>query len=238
MSGYNENVPQKPWVPYEQRGTAYWIFEELFVCQIPYIQMLDLEELQEYGMPTSGDASYDYGTANEMRQIMIPISEMVKYYAKGVQVYVVDPADTKRIYERISDHLIAWKEKLSKSLNMSGAPLEDLKLMDQFANAVYEHAKYQFTDDTISSLLSRQVDPRHHDLNRLIANIEGPILTAEEVQKQEEEEKYPQRESLADFFQPYRNAKPLAKKTVSNGPGMNAGRGGMSDFIGGVPKYD
>lgn len=243
MSSYNESIPQPKWIPYEQRDSAYWIWNELYQCSIPYIQMLTMEDLQEFGMPASGDAAQDYSTANELRQVMIPISEMVKYYHRGVQVYVNNPADTKRIYDRISDHLIAWKQKLTKSLNMRNAPLEDLKLMDQFANAVYEHAKFQFTDDTIASLLTRTVDNRQLELVKLTNILESGISPAKLKEEQSIDEMYPARESMADFFQPYRNAKPLPKKSNTPSRGLNTGstegisRPSVSDFIGGAPVY-
>ncbi len=235
------DIVQEKWIPYDQRPAAWWIWNELYQVQIPYIQMLTIEELEEYGMPNSGDPLYDYGTANEMRQVMIPISEMVKYYHRGAQVYVCNPADCKRIYERISAHLIAWKAKLEKSLNIGDAPLEDLKLMDQFANAVYEHAKYQFTDDTISSLLSRSMDARHHNLTSLINSLEVPHSPNKNVQQEESaEDKYPQRESLAKFFEPYQNKRStLSAAKPSSGLNQQPGSPrSMSDFLGGVPKYN
>lgn len=242
MSSYNESIPQPKWIPYDQRDTAWWIWNELYQCSIPYIQMLTMEELQEFGMPTSGDAAYDYSTANELRQVMIPISEMVKYYHRGAQVYVTNPADTKRIYDRISDHLIAWKQKLTKSLNMRNAPLEDLKLMDQFANAVYEHAKFQFTDDTIASILTNRVDNRQLELVKLTAMLDGGVAAMKQ-EEQSLEERYPARESMSEFFQPYRNTKPLTRKSNTPSKGLNGDSGAsisrpsVSDFIGGAPVY-
>lgn len=242
-SAYREIPQTEAWVPYEQRSAAWHIWNELYQVMVPYIQMLTIEELQEYGMPTSGVPSYDYGTANEMRQIMIPIAQMVVYYHRGTQVYVCNKEDTKRIYERISDHLNEWKLELTKSLNIGEAPLEDLKLMDQFANSVYEHAKYQFTDDTIASFLARRVDTRHADLNSMIDRLENPV-TQEQRDKQEDDARYPKRQSMADYFVPYRPMRSTAKHNLTSG------RSGLNDtsaiskpsmgelFAGGTPVYN
>jgi hypothetical protein len=233
-SAYRELPQQEPWVPYEKRAAAWFIWNELYQVTIPYIQMLSMEELQEYGMPYTGSQEHDRGTANEMRLIMIPISEMIIYYNKGVQVHIVNKEDTKKMYERISDHLNDWKHNLEKSLNIGSAPLEDLKLMDRFANAVYEHAKYQFTDDTIASFLAKRIDTRHADLKSMIDSLENP-MTKEQKEEKDLDERYPKRESLSDFFQPYRGNK--KKSHVNQNRGMNSSKTSVGDFIGGVPQY-
>lgn len=236
-AAYRELPLDTSWVPYEKREASWFIWNELYQVMIPYIQMLSIEEIQEYGVPISGDPGYDYSTVNEMRMIMIPISEMVVYYHKGVQVYVVNKEDTKKIYERISEHLNQWKVKLEKSLNLGDAPLEDLKLMDKFANAVYEHAKYQFTQDTIDSFLTRRVDSRQNQLLDMIDRLENST-TVEQQEEKSLEERYPKRTSMSDYFQPYKNTK--NKGHVNKGHGMNNGNSikpSAGDFIGGVPQY-
>jgi hypothetical protein len=72
---------------------------------------------------------------------------------------------------------------MEKSLNIGNAPLEDLKLMDRFANAVYEHAKYQFTDDTISSIIARRMDTRHQSLNDMADRLENSITVQQKEEK-------------------------------------------------------
>jgi hypothetical protein len=234
-SAYREVPQTEAWVPYENREAAWFIWNELYQVTIPYIQMLSIEELQQYGMPTVGDPGYDYGTANEMRLIMIPISEMVIYYSKGVQVSVVSKDDVKKIYERISDHLNTWKQNLEKSLNIGDAPLEDLKLMDRFANAVYEHAKYQFTDDTIASFISRRMDTRQASLNDMVERLENP-MTKQQQEEKDLDGRYPKRESMTEYFQPYRSNKKKSHQNPSRG--MNSDKTSIGDFIGGVPQYN
>lgn len=135
-----------------RNDTRYWIFKELFHVRIPFIQMLSVEELQFYGMPYSGDPVFDKQTPNELRDVMIPISEMVKYYHKGTQVYIVGEETPKIIYEHITNHLLAWKNQIQTQMNLANVPIEDLKLLDDFANSIYEHAKYHLTDEFIGSI--------------------------------------------------------------------------------------
>lgn len=205
-----ERPPTPPWVPDDQRDTRYWIFFELYLCRIPYIQMLSVEELNTFGMPISGHRESDYGTANEMRQVMIPISRMAEYYDRGSQISLVKYEDAKRVYKRITDHLVAWKEHLANSLNIGEAPIEDLKLLDRLANAVYDHAKYQFTDDIIEGLVAKMSGTRTHALNGMLGSLGRtpvPVVVSDDPGAM-----FPKRRSMADFFT--RNVNP---NSLNNG---------------------
>ena len=145
------------WLPPNERDTRYNIWYKKYKCRLRLIETKSIDELREFGMPTVFDKDYDSTTANEMVIRMLTINEMVEYYKKNVTIYVVNYNDTKLIYEDIMLHLRAWKEYLDTTLMSSGdAPVEDLILLDKFANIVYKHAVYLFTDDYIkSSLITR-----------------------------------------------------------------------------------
>lgn len=136
----------------EQLDTRHYIFNMLFHVRIPYIQMLSIQEIKDFGMSHCGVASFDKQTANEHRDIMIPIAKMAEYFKNGAQIYIPLESDIKLIYEHITNHLNAWKNEIRNNLHIGSAPIEDLKLLDQFGNAIYEHAKYQFTDEIVGSL--------------------------------------------------------------------------------------
>lgn len=200
------------WVPPAQRDTAWWIFNELFHCRVQRIQTLSLDEMKEYGTPTSGLPEFDEQMRNERIDRMLTISQMMEYYEQGVTVGVVADKDTKRIYDFITDHLLAWRHHLQTELNTritSAAPLEDLVKLDQFANVVYKHAKYHFTQEYVDSLLGRKIDAIPHARQNVIKPFSEVVrISADgkshEVHQNEEQEpvqeKYPDRVSLADAF--------------------------------------
>jgi hypothetical protein len=194
------------WVPPEKRDPAWYLFNQLFHCRVQRIQTLSLEEMKEYGTPTSGDPEYDAQMRNERQDRMLTIAKMVEYWDNGITVGVVAEADTKRIYDYISNHLIAWKYKLEHELNNRGAPLEDLIKLDKFANSVYRHAKYHLPDDYVESILHKSIrGARMHRANIMKpfqaqpSTINGQV---EEPKSRQEEldEKYPNRVSMADAF--------------------------------------
>jgi hypothetical protein len=146
------------YVPESQRDSAWYIWNSLFMCRIPYIHTRSLEHIQMYGIPTCGDPLADREAVKEKVTTMLTIAQMIEYFERGVTIGVVKYDDTKKIYERITDHLNAWKSELHNCLNVKDAPLEDLIVMDKFANAVYQHAKYQFTPEIVDSILAREME--------------------------------------------------------------------------------
>ena len=191
------------YVPPEQRDSRWHIWNDLFMVRVPFLQNQSVDYLQHFGVPASGYAPYDQQTANELVTRMMSIKEMVEFFARGVTIAVVKHSDTKVIYERITDHLQAWKRELETSLHIRNAPLDDLRTMDRFASAVYPHAQQHFTEEIVESLIARRMS----SVMRVRRdNILGPppeavrrIRGEADAEPQEEPTK-PQRVSMAEVF--------------------------------------
>lgn len=198
------------WIPESQRDSSYYIFNEKYHCTVPHIDMRSSDHIKLFGMPSCGIKEIDRETANERIETYLSINQMIEYFKRGALVGVRKVEDTKTIYERITDHLNAWKRQLQNGLNNGDAPIDDLILMDKFANAVYAHAQYQFTEEIIYSLLLRQIGgimPFNRD--NLINNMQESRRRKEnrdkppEEQEKKEEEQRAQRASMEDFFSTY-----------------------------------
>lgn len=189
-----------------QLDTTKNIWEWYFKVRVPYQQTRSVEEIRLFGTPVSGHKGYDNELPNQWMTTMMTIDQMVDLYQKGVPVKVCDIADTKLIYEYISDHIHAWKQRLERGINIGDAPINDLIDMDQFANIVYEHAKYQFTRETADSIMSRYMT----NLQRFNGN---SFLNPAVIDKLDDGSSIPgiirinnepneiqDRESLSDFF--------------------------------------
>jgi hypothetical protein len=188
------------WVPEKDRTTAWWIFSRLFMCRVTNIQSMSVEYIEKFGMPASGYEQYDKETANELVTRMLSINDMVEYFRNGVTVHVVNFKDTKEIYERISDHLNLWKQKLENSFHVKDAPIDDLLLLDKFANVVYKYAAPQFTTEMVDSLIARRMSSamkfnRQNILSPLKNKVINPIDGTTT-----EESKIPERVSMSDSF--------------------------------------
>lgn len=199
------------WVPESERGTDWYIFNQKFRCSVPHIAMRSTDHVKHFGMPSCGIKEIDSETARERIDTYLSISQMVEYFSKGTIVGVKKVTDTKVIYERIVDHLNAWKEQLRHGLNNGEAPIDDLIQLDQFANAVYAHAQYHFTNEIVESILMRRMDeimPFNRDT--LIGSMTTAKKAKEERNKpkvnnttEEEPAERRQHASMADFFNGY-----------------------------------
>lgn len=128
----------------ENRDTRYPLWFTRYQCRVPFIQTLTVDELSENGMPTSGDPHHDHAMQWEPRLISIPIVRMAMLWSDGANVALVNRTDAPKIYQAISAHLHAWKEHMTQSYHAVKPPFEDLLLLDQFANIIYEHAKFAY----------------------------------------------------------------------------------------------
>lgn len=155
----------------ENRDTRYPLWFVRYRCRVPYIQTLDLEDLEQYGLPTSGDIHHDHAMQWEPIMISLPIHRMADLWNAGANISLVNKSDAPKIYEAITAHLFAWKYHIENSYHPTKPPVDDLVVLDQFANIIYEHAKYvydkNFTDKHFK-MSSRSAIGRRAMLNSML----------------------------------------------------------------------
>lgn len=185
------------WIPESQRDHRWYIWHKKFLCRIPNIHTMSIDYIKNFGMPTCGDNQFDRETANELKTMMLTINDMMDLFGKGVTIAVVNIRDTKEIYERITDHLVAWKQHLENGWHVKNAPIDDLLQMDKFAGVVYKYAQPQFTTQTVESILARRMSSTFRvGRDRIMGGL-SPKVTVINGDG-EKEEKKPERESFAD----------------------------------------
>lgn len=133
----------------ENRDTRYALWFERYQCRIPYIQTLSVDELVEHGLPTSGDPHHDHAMQWEPRLLSLPIHRMAELWSNGANIALVRRADAPIIYKAISAHLFAWKEHIENSYHPTKPPYDDLLILDQFANIIYDHAKFAYDQNFV-----------------------------------------------------------------------------------------
>ena len=178
----------------EIKPTSWYIWELYYLVRIPKIDTISTFELKTYGMYTTGNKELDKSIANEWITTYFTIAKMVEHYKEGTGLAIVKYSDIKEIYEHIENHLNAWKKQLSSGLNIGNAPIDDLVAMDEFANSVYEHAKYNFRREEVNDIMKRTM-AGILDINSF--NFFNKPKVKETVEE-EKEELYPERESFKD----------------------------------------
>lgn len=198
-----------PYIPPEKRDTSYYIFNSKFLCRVPYIATRSVDHIRHFGMPSTGYKELDKGTESELVTFYLSIAQMAEYFKKGTVVRILKNDDIVRIYEIISEHLNAWKLELSKRLNIGDAPVEDLIVLDQLANAVYVHARHQFTREIVDSLLLKEMDSKlPFTPESLISNMRRQDQKKLPVEERTEE-KPPERMPMEKFFSSFKRSGPF-----------------------------
>jgi hypothetical protein len=134
----------------ENRDTRYALWHVRYPCRVPYIQTLSIDQLMEDGLPTSGDIHHDHAMQWEPRLLSLPIHRMAELWSAGANISLLKRDDAPKIYEAIMAHLHAWKDHIQNAYHPRNPPYDDLLVLDQFANIVYEHAKFAYDSNFIT----------------------------------------------------------------------------------------
>jgi hypothetical protein len=169
------------------------IWEELYLCRVSNFKTMSVDYLKIFGTPTSNMPAVDDELSKELIQVMIPIATMIDYYKEGIPVRIVKSSDTKFIYEAISTHLTYWKDQLATGFNTRNAPVDDLIIMDRFAQEIYPFAQVHFDHTLIDSLLVQGLTKASNfNTQNILRNISSNLKPPED--------KLPERSSMADFL--------------------------------------
>ena len=122
--------------------TSKLIFDKLFMCRVPVLSVRSEMDVMTFGTVFTGNEDIDKSALDEWVTVMWSITRMASMYKKGFGIKVIKADDTKTIYEYVSRHLEAWRRQLEEGMHGGKAPFDDLILLDEFANTVYTHVKY------------------------------------------------------------------------------------------------
>lgn len=146
------------YVPPDKRDTAWYLFNELFMVRVNPNKIRTVEEIKLYGTPTTGNEDKDRELAKVEELRMLSIAQMEDIYNQGYPVKIVEYSDTEKIYTLVSKHLVAMRNLMGMSENFNNNPetLKELIRLDQFAGAMFDHARYEMKHDVPqSSLIAR-----------------------------------------------------------------------------------
>jgi hypothetical protein len=200
------------WVPKDQQTATWRIWHRRYQCRHSSFHARSLEDIEHFGVPVSGDAEFDRTMMNESRIYYKTAEEMIELFRRDIPVGLMKPADAKAIYDDITDHLKLWELTALRSPNIKpdNKLLEDLMLMDRFAQAVYPHAVPYFTTEKTESLLMRRMT----EVMVLPAATLNPDPKPVVPDGEEQGYQVPPRESLFDIFA---NRRELSNKSWRGG---------------------
>lgn len=187
--------------------TTSRLWDYLYHVKMPYQQTRSVDDIRRTGTNVTGVREIDSDIHRQWFSTMISIAQMADYFKEGVPIRVTHESDVQEIYKAISEHIMAWKARLERGINIGDAPIEDLVLLDNFANTIYAHAKYHFTKDEANALIAQhlntvqRINASNFFSPNVLANIKSPD-TKDGITRinADPEDAIPERDSLSEFF--------------------------------------
>lgn len=177
----------------EKDTAQYKIWHSTFLCQMRDIDTKSIDYLKIFGTLDTGDPRFNMEASNEVVLRRLTIIEMIKYFNEGVNVFIKRPEDCKTIYILIQEHLQNWAKEVSYTLRPDSIPKEELLIMENFANVVYDHAKWYLDSALVDSPFARNLKA---DAKSVLGLLNSP-------EPQEDPNGiivHPKRESMSDIF--------------------------------------
>lgn len=195
------------WVPQDQQTATWRLFNKLYKCRIGVFQARSLDDIQFFGVPISGDKEFDNTMRGETRLYYKTVAQLLMYFKNDVAVGLWDVNDTKKIYEDCRDHMSMWQRTLLRSPNIKPAQetLDQLTLLDRFAQTVYAHAGSLYTEEFTESILLRRFNAVGLGSFGLPVAAQAPVEEAPAPTAEPEPYTAPRGESFADAFTQRRN---------------------------------
>lgn len=179
----------------EKNNVQYKLWHSTYLCQMRAIDTMSVDYIKIFGVLDSGDSTLNNASINQLEYRRLTPIEMIKYFDQGVSVYIKNPVDCKEIYILIQTHLMNWAQEAKMSLRPDAIPKEELRIMENFAQAIYEHAKWYLDDALAETPFARTIGRDSKSVLNLLKN-------PNEAANKDENGivKHPPRRSLADVF--------------------------------------
>jgi len=114
----------------------------IFECDVVDIDIISRDYIEQFGMPTSGDAEYDRQMANLKTTRFFTAVVLCQHFLNGARISMKsEPA--AELYVLIQSYLKAWKEYMTDpyNFNKQPAPVKDLESLNKLAKAIYPYAQ-------------------------------------------------------------------------------------------------
>ena len=123
---------------------------KLYLCRVPIIATYNEEEAMIYGLPMDKqNNSYNKETYLEMTNCMININKMINLYMDGYPISVINPQDSKEIFDYLDKYLNTHVNNIQRSINQPLKNDERLMEIDKFLNEMFSFNKQTIVKDML-----------------------------------------------------------------------------------------
>ena len=122
-------------------STAQRIFNVRYLIKVPAYALSSTPMSELMGVPVSDDPGMAEVEATLDTPVNYPIARIAILRSQGVPICFINPKDTLTIHTAISDHLYAWRKAAIEDMHVLVVPVEELRILDELATAVYPIAR-------------------------------------------------------------------------------------------------
>lgn len=124
-----------------EHSAAYKLFHYPFDCTIPAFYLYSKEYVQTFGIASSGVSQIDESQSRAPQRVRLTPAAMAMYFDEGAPIGLINPRDSVRIYQYLREHLIDWQNSLNRDVNRRDSPVDDLRMLENFAAEIYKVAR-------------------------------------------------------------------------------------------------
>lgn len=161
----------------------YPIWGRVFLCKVPVISHYSTQYLEAYGLHTSGNKNVDLEQVKKSSTVYTTINAMVELYHQSQMVTIIKQNDLKTIYEICQDYTFDYAAKLNRTVFHHNMPIEDLIKIDDFSEAVYQHAGHLYGKEFARSFLPEDYMKEVINLNKLFEAVDKKLADRGKVDK-------------------------------------------------------
>lgn len=131
-----------------EQTIAYRLFHTYFIVRIPYSYANEARQLLE-GTPQFQNQQQVEMQAEEMVARQHTIPELAELSNRGCRIIIDDPTKSVDMYKLLNEYLQDWKYRTQSSINVGQVPINDLEILDRFAQVLYQISR-RYTNHSIT----------------------------------------------------------------------------------------
>lgn len=138
----SQTIPNYKPADTTEKTAAYKLFHYRFLCEVAQMHLYEAKWLDQGGFITTGDPNLDRQMAVQPVVVQLTPAAMARFHDEGVEMRLVTPEDSVKIYQIIYDHLRDWETAVNFNVNLVNGPVDELKMFDRLAAEVYKLARF------------------------------------------------------------------------------------------------
>lgn len=137
--------------PPSKQSPAFKLFHWHYQCIVPANATYDVNDLEYFGIPTTGDRDWDLQMSSADTDRSYSAADMAAMVANGAPLSLLDPRDAVAIYLTIFEHICDWRDHVRNTLVVRPIPLEGLFQFNQLARLMLTIARRYGYQNQISN---------------------------------------------------------------------------------------